>query len=91
MPDIEAYNRVVDELTEIYVAKNTDYGRSFADLFAEFGLLSTVIRLQDKVGRLRTLCKQEARVKDESVRDTLLDIANYALMTVMELDKRGST
>lgn len=91
MPDVERYNRVVDELRDIYVAKNTDYGSSFADLFAEFGVLSTVIRLQDKVGRLKTLCKQEAQVKDESIRDTLLDIANYAIMSVMELDARGSS
>jgi hypothetical protein len=37
--------------------------------------------------RLKQLIKQEAQVKDESIRDTVLDLANYAIMTVMELDK----
>lgn len=26
-------------------------------------------------------------VNDESVRDTLIDLANYAIMTVMEIDR----
>jgi hypothetical protein len=50
------------------------------------GYLSAVIRLDDKMRRLKQLLKQDAQVKDESIRDTVLDLANYAIMTVMELD-----
>ena len=44
------------------------------------------IRLSDKLERLKRLTKAEAEVKDESIRDTLIDLANYAIMTIMEVD-----
>jgi hypothetical protein len=88
MPDTSTHHRILAEIHDSYIRKDTDYGSSFAQMFAEFGLLSTVIRLSDKLGRLKTLTQQEALVKDESIRDTLMDLANYAVMTVMELDNR---
>lgn len=45
------------------------------------------IRLSDKLSRFKTLSKNPVQqVQDESMRDTLLDLANYAIMTVMEMD-----
>lgn len=45
------------------------------------------IRLGDKLARFKSLTKSEVQeVKDESIRDTLIDLANYAIMTVLELD-----
>lgn len=88
MADTVTHHRILDQIHDSYIRKNTDYGNSFSQLYAEFGLLSTVIRLSDKLGRLKTLTQQEALVKDESIRDTLMDLANYAVMTVMELDNR---
>jgi ribonuclease P protein component len=38
---------------------------------------------------LETLVKKEAKVKDESIKDTLLDMANYAVMTLMWLEKNN--
>lgn len=84
--NIDLHTKITNELHEGYIAKNADYGDSFSKLYKEFGLTSTTIRLSDKVNRLKTLCKQEAKVKNESVRDTLLDIANYSILTVMEID-----
>lgn len=77
----------MDEMHDIYVRKNKDYGSSFSELYAEFGLLSSVIRLSDKLNRLKSLAKNQQQVKDESIRDTLIDMANYCIMTAMELDK----
>ena len=71
-----------------YVAKNADYGNSFSETFERFGLTAPIVRMWDKLQRIETLSRQDAKVKDESIRDTLLDLANYAIMTVMELDKR---
>lgn len=73
---------------DIYLAKNSDYGLSFDRSCNEFGMLSPIIRMQDKLNRLKSLynksCSQEsAKVIDESVSDTLLDLANYAILTVM--------
>ena len=54
---------------------------------AEYGLIMPVIRLEDKFNRFKKLALNngEAKVKDESIEDTLLDMANYALMTVIEM------
>lgn len=82
------HKQLIEEIHNTYKIKNADYGNSFGDQFEEHGLLSAVIRLDDKMRRLKTLSKQEAQVKDESIRDTVLDLANYAIMTVMELDKQ---
>lgn len=71
---------------QTYIKKNMDYGDSFSKSYQEFGLVAPVVRMSDKVERLKSLSKAEAQVKDESIRDTLLDIANYAIMTVVEVE-----
>ena len=78
---------VCDELNELYTQKNHDYGDSFHESFVQDGLLMAKIRLGDKYKRFCTLISAEQAVKDESIRDTLLDLANYAIMTIMELDR----
>jgi len=75
-------------LNKTYIAKNTDYGDSFGELFRKLGLISAVTRISDKTNRLQSLCQRQALVKDESIRDTLLDLANYAIMTVMAMDEQ---
>ena len=85
----ELHKKILNEIHDTYKRKNADYGNSFGEQFIEYGLLSAVIRLDDKMRRLKQLLKNEAQVKDESIRDTLLDLANYAIMTIMELDKKN--
>ena len=81
---------ICKEMNEIYFAKNADYGDSFSETFNKLGLISAVTRISDKTNRLQSLCTREALVKDESVRDTLLDLANYAIMTIIEMDNLKS-
>lgn len=78
--------KILDEIHRIYEAKNGDYGDSFSKLYKEYGMLSSIIRLSDKLERLKTLRTKTQLVNDESVRDTLIDLCGYAIMTVMELD-----
>jgi Nucleotide modification associated domain 1 len=87
--DTALHKIILDEIHDTYKRKNADYGNSFAEQYAEYGLLSAVIRLDDKMRRLKQLLKNEAKVKDESIRDTLMDLANYSIMTIMELDKKN--
>ena len=82
------FKDVLEHMHGIYARKNSDYGNSFAKSYEEFGLVSPVIRLSDKVERLKTLCNKEAQVKDESIIDTLIDIAVYAVLTILEIKKR---
>jgi hypothetical protein len=87
--DTALHKTILDEIHDTYKRKNADYGNSFVEQYAEYGLLSAVIRLDDKMRRLKQLLKNKAQVRDESIRDTLLDLANYSIMTIMELDKKN--
>ena len=71
---------------QTYIKKNMDYGDSFSKSYKEFGLTAPIVRMSDKMERLKSLSKADARVKDESIRDTLIDLGNYAFMTVVEMD-----
>nr|WP_081466694.1 DUF1599 domain-containing protein [Peptoanaerobacter stomatis] len=71
----------------IYRAKNNDYGDSFGETFKKLGLISAVTRISDKTNRLQSLCVNKQQVKDESIKDTLMDLANYAIMTLIELEE----
>lgn len=83
---VEQFMDITTNMAKTYAAKNHDYGNSFEESLDEFGLVASVVRLGDKMNRIKSLIKKEARVKDESIKDTLLDLANYAIMTVMWLD-----
>ena len=87
---IEVFKSVTDEMTRLFEIKNKNYGNSFSKQFEEYGLTSVCIRLEDKLNRLKSLSKQgdNANVDDESLRDTLIDLANYSVLSIMEIDKR---
>ena len=88
LPDnVEQFMSITQNMTKTYAAKNHDYGNSFEESLDEFGLVASVVRLGDKMNRIKSLIKKEAQVKDESIKDTLLDMANYAIMTVMWMNK----
>lgn len=81
------FREITDYMYQIYEKKNADYGDSFSKTFDEFGLTASAIRINDKNERFKQLIKKEAQVKDESIKDTLLDLANYAVLTLMEMSK----
>lgn len=89
--NVEQFMDITNNMVKIYVAKNHDYGNSFEESLDEFGLVASVVRMGDKMNRIKSLIKKEAQVKDESIKDTLLDIANYAVMTIMWMNKNQST
>lgn len=82
------HEAVCQELNELYDRKNRDYGDSYHILYLEEGMAAARIRLSDKLNRFKVLSRTgDAAVKDESMRDTLIDLANYAILTVMEIDR----
>lgn len=89
---IARHREICDELNELYKRKNHDYGDSFHQTYLEEGLAMARIRLSDKLNRFKTLSKLNAndadqqKVTDESMRDTLIDLANYAILTILELE-----
>ncbi len=82
---IGMHKALLESLHNLYVAKNRDYGDSVHDTYEKYGLVSFLVRLEDKLNRARTLSKQAAVVQDEKIEDTLLDMANYAILAVLEL------
>ena len=87
MDNVKMHKSVCDELNALYERKNHDYGDSYHNTYLKWGLPMAAIRLEDKLSRFETLIRAEGQVKDESIRDTLIDLANYSIMTVMELDR----
>ena len=86
-PKVLRHADICDEIKDLYVRKNHDYGDSFHQTFVEEGMAMARIRLGDKFNRFKTLSRQEERqVDDESIRDTLIDLANYAIMTILEME-----
>lgn len=85
--DADAFRDITNGMYDTFKAKNHDYGNSFSELFAECGMTYAYGHLSEKLKRVKSLMSDEAKVKDESMRDSLLDLANYAILTIMELDK----
>lgn len=82
------HRQLCNDLNQLYAAKNADYGDSFHETFLDEGWAMVRIRLGDKYRRICELTRRSTqKVADESLRDTLIDLANYALMAVMELDR----
>ena len=79
---LETFEDITKKMTALYNAKNKDYGNSFDQTLNEFGLVAGIVRLNDKLNRIKTLYKQEALV-DESIDDTLIDLANYSIMCLL--------
>lgn len=87
--NVQQFMDITTNMAKTYAAKNHDYGNSFEESLDECGLVASVVRLGDKMNRIKSLIKKEAQVKDESIKDTLLDMANYAIMTVMWMNKQN--
>jgi hypothetical protein len=85
MPDrVLQMTKVQTEALELFKKKNIDYG----DAFAEYGVIGVLMRIEDKLKRSVSITKNGVNlVKDEKIRDTLIDLHNYAAMAIMLLDE----
>lgn len=75
---------VQKEALELFDKKNKDYG----DAFSNYGPVGVVVRIGDKISRLSSISKNGVNIKTESMRDTLLDLHNYAAMAIMLIDEK---
>ena len=78
---------------DLWIPKNDMYGDSFHKLYADLGIISAVTQITHKYNRLKNLAVEMSRgnIQDngESITDTLLDMANYCIMTAIELEREG--
>ena len=69
----------------LFEKKNKDYG----DAFATDGPVGVLVRIGDKIQRLQNITSKGINlVHDESIRDTLIDLHNYAAMAIMLMDEK---
>jgi Nucleotide modification associated domain 1 len=81
---VEQMKKIQQDALELFTKKNADYG----DAFAKFGVIGVLMRIEDKIQRSLSITKNDVTlVNDESMRDTLLDLHNYAAMALMLLDE----
>ena len=90
---IENYKRLQADMLQTFVDKDSDYGDSFGKTYEKYGIVSALTRMSDKLNRidnLTTINVQDSSAKmkvDESIEDTLLDLANYAMLTYLQIHK----
>lgn len=84
MDRVEQMKKIQQSALELFAKKNIDYG----DAFAKFGTIGVLMRIEDKIQRALSISRNGVTlVNDESIRDTLLDLHNYAAMALMLLDE----
>lgn len=82
----EEFAEITAQMVDTYNKKNHDYGDSFNNSCDKYGLVAAVVRMSDKMNRIDALHKNpEISKVNEKLEDTLLDLANYAIMSVMWL------
>lgn len=86
--NVDKFSEILLEMRETYEKKNSDYGNSFNDTIREFGFIPAVARINDKLNRVKKMVKGDVMNVNESMRDNLIDIAVYSILTVMEIDNQ---
>ena len=80
MNSVEQMKNIQQKGLELFERKNKDYG----DAFAKFGLVGVLVRIEDKIQRAVSISNSGITlVDDEGLKDTLLDLHNYAAMALM--------
>lgn len=86
------HQEICDDIHATYLQKNAAYGDSFHKLYEDLGIISAVTQITHKYNRLKTLAKDknhDISAGDEPIVDTLLDMANYCIMTAMEIEREN--
>lgn len=87
MSKVQKFRELTEQMAETYAKKNADYGDSFGVSIRKYGPIAGLTRISDKFNRLENLLLNKGQqVSDESVSDTLMDLANYSIMLKMELE-----
>ena len=83
MTRVEQMQKIQKTALDLFAKKNIDYG----DAFAKYGVIGVLMRIEDKIQRALSITKNGVNlVNDEGLKDTLLDLHNYAAMALLLLD-----
>lgn len=88
--NIISHKALLDEIHETYKEKNQKYGDSFTETVKKYGMIASITRMHDKFSRIENIVLKEVEDdEDERLVDSLKDLANYCLMTVMVLEGKN--
>lgn len=89
MDRVEQLEKIQNQCKQIFEKKNKDYG----DAFAQHGTVGVLVRISDKMSRFTNISKRglEISVSDETLKDTLMDLHNYAAMAIMCMENNTET
>lgn len=86
MNKVDRFKQITDEMVKLYEKKNSDYGNSIHDTYMKYGAVAYLVRMEDKINRVRTLTQNNNQKVDEKIKDTLIDLANYSILMLLELE-----
>lgn len=85
---VDRFREIAEAMADLYEKKNKDYGNSYSKSIERYGAVAGLVRISDKFNRLENLMLNgECEIKDESIKDTLIDLANYSIMLYMEVEE----
>ena len=88
MNTVERFKQITEEMQELCKRKNSDYGSSVNETYKRYGLVSYLVRMEDKINRVRNLVlNKNQKVEDEKIRDTLMDLASYSILAIIDLEQ----
>lgn len=82
--NVTSFARIIDDMFDLYAKKNANYGNSFSQLWDTLGPVAGLVPLHNKLNRATNLVTGGTN-NFESLEDTFIDLANYAIMNVIEL------
>lgn len=82
------FRDICNQMIELNIRKSNDYGASYQNLLREFGDVAAVIPLQNKLDRIKNIIRKGGEVHNESLSDSVLDLACYAVMYLVGLSER---
>lgn len=86
MSKVDRFKQITDEMVNLYERKNSDYGNSIHDTYMKYGAVAYLVRMEDKINRVRSLTQSNNQKVDEKIKDTLIDLANYSILMLLELE-----
>lgn len=96
--NVKQFNELAQKMCELYEKKNADYGDSFNISLNKYGIIAALTRISDKFNRVENIILNKdddknpvfnnVKVRDEKIEDTLIDLANYAMMTVLWMNSK---
>ena len=87
MNRVEHFKNIQKDGLDLFIKKNSDYG----DAFAKYGVIGVLMRIEDKIQRALSISKKGiTMVNDEGIKDTLIDLHNYAGMALMLMEESTS-